>query len=49
MSVAMSIKDGMGTNLGDSAVVDLDQVTRGRVDLQALVESQSRFNGLGSC
>lgn len=34
--------------LGDGAVVDLDQVTRGRVDLETLVEGECGFNGLGS-
>lgn len=37
------------TNLGDGAVVDLDKVAGGRVYLQALVESESRLNSLGSC
>jgi hypothetical protein len=36
------------TNLGDGAVVDLDKVAGSRVHLQALVESQSGINGLGS-
>lgn len=33
--------------LGNGAVVDLDQVTRGRVDLQTLVEGKSGLNCLG--
>lgn len=39
----------LGSYLGDGAVVDLDQVTRGRVDLETLVEGESGFDGLGSC
>lgn len=35
------------TNLGNGAIVDLDQVTRGRVDLEALVEGESGLDGLG--
>lgn len=34
--------------LGDGAVVDLDQVPRGRVDLEALVEGKSGLDSLGS-
>ena len=33
--------------LGDSAVIDTDQVSRRGIDLETLVESQSRLKSLG--
>lgn len=35
--------------LGNGAVINLDQVTRGRVDLETLVKGKSGLNGLGCC
>lgn len=35
--------------LGNSAVVDSDQVTGGRIDLETLIEGQSRLKSLRSC
>lgn len=41
------IGQGESANLGNSAIVDLNQVARSRVHLETLVESESGLNSLG--
>jgi hypothetical protein len=50
MSVSESLNSGRGNSnyLGHGAVIDLDKVARGRIDLETVVEGQSGVKRSGS-